>query len=264
MGNDGWISIHRKIKENWIFKKNRIKSEFEAWIIMLMEVNHTKEKVSIKGEIIVCERGESIKSLDTWAHLFGWTKSRVRRFFKLLESDTMIVLKPTHKTTHLTICNYDIYQKSRNNNETIMKRKRNTDETQMALNNKYNNDNNDKNDKNSINNTHPLQIWIEENLQSVRKLSSQLTEKQIEELLKEYSIEKIKDILGAMENYKPLLTKYKSVNLTLRNWIKRDKDNNNGKNQHNKPRGSIDYNKYAEERAASHSEEETGFELAAE
>ena len=216
MKNEGWISLHRKVQENWIFKKNRVKSEFEAWIIMLLEVNHAEEKVLIKNEIIICGRGESIKSLDTWAHMFGWTKSKVFRFFKLLESDSMIVLKSTHKTTHLTICNYENYQNSRNDNETKLKQRRNKVETKLKLNN---NDNND-------NNIHPLQMWIEENLQSVRKISAQLTSKQAQELLDEYPIEKVKEILKAMENYKPLLSKYKSVNLTLRNWIKREKDRN--------------------------------------
>ena len=34
-----------------------------------------------------------------------------------------------------------------------------------------------------------------------------------------------------MENYKPLLTKYKSVNLTLRNWIKNELERKNAGNK---------------------------------
>jgi len=138
----GYISIHRKITNHWIFEKTKPKSKFEAWLIMLMEVNHSEQKVLMQGEFVLCKRGESLKSLDTWAKLFNWDKSKVRRFFKLLESDSMIVLKSTQKTTHLSICNYDSYQSNRNTDETQMKRKRNTDETRMTLNNNDNNDNN--------------------------------------------------------------------------------------------------------------------------
>jgi hypothetical protein len=44
----------------------------------------------------------------------------------------MIVLKSEHKTTRLTVCNYDSYQDERNANETKKKRKRNANETQTT------------------------------------------------------------------------------------------------------------------------------------
>ena len=88
------------------------------------------------------KRGESIKSLDTWSKRWNWNKSKVRRFLKTLESDSMIVTKNEHKTTRLTVCKYDSYQDTRNANETQMKQKRNASETQMTPNNNDNNINN--------------------------------------------------------------------------------------------------------------------------
>jgi hypothetical protein len=67
--------------------------------------------------------------------------------------------------------------------------------------------------------THPLQIFILNDLPTVSKLKDQLTENQAEKLASDFEDATIKEVLTAMENYKPLLTKYKSVNLTLRNWI---------------------------------------------
>lgn len=55
----------------------------------------------------------------------------------------------------------------------------------------------------------------------VMKMQQPLTLQQYQELSGEYSAEKIKDVLVAMENYKQLTQKNRSAALTLRNWIKR-------------------------------------------
>ena len=131
----GWIKLHRSIKNHWIFEKARPKTRLEAWLIILLEANHSDEKVLINGSLIECKRGESLNSLDTWARLFNWDKSKTRRFLKLLKTDTMVELKSTQKTTHLKVCNYDTYQGERNTDETQMKRrrthKRHTDDTKQ-------------------------------------------------------------------------------------------------------------------------------------
>lgn len=140
---NGWISLHRKIKDHWVFSDP---DKFRAWIIVLLEVNHSPQKVLINNTLIEVGRGESVKNLDTWTHLFGneWNKSKTRRFFGLLKKDSMIELKPTRKTTHLCVCNYDTYQSGRNASESQVKRKRNASESQVKLNNKEKNELNEK------------------------------------------------------------------------------------------------------------------------
>lgn len=132
--SEGWIKLYREITDHLLWKKKPF-SIGQAWIDILLEVNHEDNKVLIKGKIIECKRGESIKSLETWAKRWGWTKSKVRRFFNLLKSDSMIDQKPTQETTHLIICNYDRYQDIRNANETVTKRKRNGDDTKQECKN---------------------------------------------------------------------------------------------------------------------------------
>jgi hypothetical protein len=142
---EGWISVHRKIWSHWLIEKSRPFTRFEAWLKILSEANHDPNTVLIGNELITVNRGESLNSLDTWAKLFNWKKSKVRRFLKLLESDSMIELKPNRKTTHLFVCNYESYQPKRNTDETQMKRKRHANGTQTAPNNKDNKDNKDNN-----------------------------------------------------------------------------------------------------------------------
>lgn len=113
----GWVKIHRKIMNNWIAQNDKYLS---AWLKMLLEVNHSPKKVLINGEFILCDRGESLNSLETWTRIFGkgWNKSKTRRFFNLLKKDQNIDTIVTQKTTHLKVCNYSKYQDVRHDVET--------------------------------------------------------------------------------------------------------------------------------------------------
>ena len=143
MADQGWVSIHRGIQDNWLWKDEREFSRLEAWLDILLNVNHTPKKVLIKNTLIEVGRGESLRSLDTWGKRWNWNKSRVRRFFNLLQKDSMIVTKNVRVTTLLTVCKYDSYQTIGNASETQVKHKRNASETQMTPNNNVNNDNNE-------------------------------------------------------------------------------------------------------------------------
>ena len=144
--NRGYISIHRKIKESWIFDNP---DYFKAWIVILMEVNHSDKKVFIEGELIECKRGESLNSMQTWSDVFGkgWTRQKVRTFFKLLQKDEKINQQGLRKTTKLTVCNYDTYQSNQpRDNQQCNQEITNSqprDNQEITTNNNYNNYNNE-------------------------------------------------------------------------------------------------------------------------
>jgi hypothetical protein len=127
----GWIKIHRSITNHWLYSEKRVYSKLEAWYDILLNVNYTDNKVMIKGKLYEVKRGESILSYESWGKRWNWDKSKVRRFFNLLQNDSMIELKCDNTTTHLTVCKYESYQGERNADETQTKRKRNTDETNI-------------------------------------------------------------------------------------------------------------------------------------
>jgi len=134
--NLGWIKLYRKMQHHWLYKEKRIFSRFEAWLDILLNVQHEDEpqKIVIRNQILIVNRGESIRSLETWATRWRWSKSKVRRFFEMLQKENMIEYSSETQTTRLNVLNYDNYQSMRNANETQMKRKRNAnrhaDETQ--------------------------------------------------------------------------------------------------------------------------------------
>lgn len=105
--NNGWIKIHRRIKNNWIWE-NPVKLKW--WLTILLEVNHSDMKVNIGNQLVTCKSGQSVKSLQTWAKLFGTGKDSARNFLRLLQSDRMIDTETTTKYTRITVCNYDSYQ----------------------------------------------------------------------------------------------------------------------------------------------------------
>ena len=124
----GWIKVHRQLSNHWIWEKPEY---LKWWMDILMQANIEPKKVLIKGQLIEVGRGEVIYSYETWANRWKINKSKVLRFLKMLEKDSMIVLKSETVTTRLTICKYDTYQGERNDSETQVKRTRNASETQV-------------------------------------------------------------------------------------------------------------------------------------
>jgi hypothetical protein len=107
INREGWISIHRAIQDNWIWKDaNKLK----WWLDILLTVNTNTAKVNIGNEIYDCKRGESLLSIQSWANRWEVSKDTARNFLNLLEKDNMITRVNLGKTTRLTVCKYDSYQ----------------------------------------------------------------------------------------------------------------------------------------------------------
>ena len=65
-----------------------------------------------------------------------------------------------------------------------------------------------------------LMTYIADELENVSKLQKQLNPQQAKQILHSFDDQLILDTLLEMENYKPLSKKYRSVSLTLKNWMK--------------------------------------------
>lgn len=127
----GYIKLWRKYQDNEFWKERREFSKAEAWLDILMQVQHSKEPqfISLGMSVVECKQGQAIKSLDTWAQRWNWHKSKVRRFMHLLQKRTMIDTEALPQTTRITVLGYETYNETRHSNETEMKHKRNGDET---------------------------------------------------------------------------------------------------------------------------------------
>ena len=111
----------------------------QAWIDLIGNANHKDGSFLIRGNIIKLKRGQLGWSEITMAERWTWSRNKVRRFLKWLETEQQIEQQKLFKlTTIITICNYDKYQ-----NDTAD----DTTERQQKDNRRYTNKN-DKNDKN--------------------------------------------------------------------------------------------------------------------
>ena len=117
----GFIKLYRDIRDHWVWNERPF-SRGQAWIDLLLMVNHEEKTVSFDGHPVKVGRGQKVTSLDKLAKRWGWSRAKVRRFFNDLESEQMLTTKRNTRGTTVTVVNYGFYQGTRNT-------KRNTDDT---------------------------------------------------------------------------------------------------------------------------------------
>ena len=86
----GWISMHRKIRNHWIWEKAEY---YKAWSDILFMVNHQDNKTVFDGKLITIPRGTRYTSLRKLSHRWNWSTTKTNNFLELLQQDDMIVLK---------------------------------------------------------------------------------------------------------------------------------------------------------------------------
>lgn len=147
----GWIKVYRKFLDSSIFLSKDVYL-IQLWIYLLLKVNHKENKFLFNGQEIIVKKGSGIFGLNQIVKdlskekregdkKFRKLKTIYYRRLKILENIGNVKLKPTNKYTLIEIINWDRYQE----NETQLKLKRNSTETQLKTNKNDNNDNNEKN-----------------------------------------------------------------------------------------------------------------------
>ena len=106
----GWIKLYRQIRHNFLWPKGRKYTKLEAWLDMLLQANHTPEKVLIDNQVVEVQRGQFITSTVKLAHRWKWDRKTVSRFLQLLSNEEMCTTEATTKYTRVTITNYEFYQ----------------------------------------------------------------------------------------------------------------------------------------------------------
>lgn len=134
MGSRGWIKLHRKIQDHWIYQEKRQFSRYEAWLDLIMLANHRDNKSLIDGELITVKKGSFITSKRQLCGRWNWSNTKVDNFLKLLEEDGMVTHKSDTKKTVITIAKYEVYHEleneKRHESETETKQKHNGNETE--------------------------------------------------------------------------------------------------------------------------------------
>lgn len=135
---EGWVSIDRKLTDHWLWTDKPF-SKGQAWIDLIMMVNHEDNKFLHGNEVRLVKRGSRITSISKLANRWGWSRKKVFDFMNLLEMEQMIERTSNTKETVVTIVKYEDYQNVRNTKKTPKKHQGNTEETPKSTNNNDNN-----------------------------------------------------------------------------------------------------------------------------
>lgn len=153
MAKQGWISLHRSIQDNWIWKDEPF-SRGQAWIDILLMANHQDNKFLLGNELVTVEAGSFITSEKKLMERWMWSNTKVRNFLKLLETDGMIIKKTDAKKSSITVVNYRAYQDlekcKRSAREVVEKCSESAKEVVEHTNNNDNKENNENNE-NTVN-----------------------------------------------------------------------------------------------------------------
>ncbi|MFL0167701.1 hypothetical protein [Candidatus Clostridium helianthi] len=122
----GWQKIYRDIQDHWLWEDKPF-SRGQAWIDLILTVNHEDNKTLIDGELLEVKRGSKITSLRKLADQWGWSTTKVKKFLEMLERDKMITYKSDNKKTSVTIENYSVYQSKDISEVTVKKQSNNTE-----------------------------------------------------------------------------------------------------------------------------------------
>jgi hypothetical protein len=127
----GYIKLYRQIEDNKIWLEDKF-TDGQAWIDLILLANHKDGIIKKRGIRLQIKRGELGWSELSLAKRWQWSRGKVRRYLKYLESLNMIkmIQQKNKVTTHIIVVNYDKYQDSgtTNGHQTDIKRYRNNND----------------------------------------------------------------------------------------------------------------------------------------
>ena len=159
----GWIGLYRSMKSHWLYPKNNF-TKYEAWIDLLLMVNHKDNKVFNGVDTEICKRGETFTSQKKLMSRWGWSKSKLIKFLEVLRKEKMIEYKSCTKKTTLKVLNFVDYQDfesieklKKDHKKTVERLQKDFKKTLERLQKDTNN--NDKEIKNSYSESEFLKDW---------------------------------------------------------------------------------------------------------
>lgn len=177
MADIGWICVHRKIQDCWLWDDDEPFSKGQAWIDLLLLANHEDKKTLFDGELIVVKRGQRITSVRKLADRWHWGKDKTLNFLRVLEQEEMIVRNADSRKTLITIVNYGVYQDVKDTKQTVSRQSADSEQTvsrhSPATNNNDNNDNNDNNENNIYVTPKPKRRFVRPTLEEVQAYCQQ-------------------------------------------------------------------------------------------
>lgn len=113
MASQGWIKLHREIKESALYENFNARVLF---IHLLLTVCHEDRKYPIKGKDEVIERGSIVTSIGKLSKEVGISIQQTRTALEYLEVTNRITNKTTNKFSVIQVQNWDKFQNDNKQN----------------------------------------------------------------------------------------------------------------------------------------------------
>lgn len=210
--NEGWVKLHRSTLENPVVCKDA--EHIAVWVYLLLKATHKEKEMIFSGEKITLKPGQLItgrKKISEWSKV---NESKVQRILKSFENEHQIEQQTANKNRLITVVNWDKYQSTEQQFEQQVNNNRTTTEQQLNTNKKERN----KECKKDI-----------ESRRFTPPTPQEVSEYCIE---KGYSVDadKFVDFYTA-KNWMIGKNKMKDWKAAVRNWNRRDKDENKKQTQ---------------------------------
>lgn len=173
MSQQGWIKLHRKIRDNPIYEKG---DYFRVWIELLLLANHSEETSFIwNNKKQILKRGQLLTGENKLSKKLRISRNTVHRILEYLKNEHQIEQQATNRFSIITIVNWDCYQINEQQNEQLVNSQRTASEQPV---NTFKNDKKEETDKKE----EKIQKW-------------KIFKKSLENLNQEELKEKLKEIL---------------------------------------------------------------------
>ncbi len=105
----GWVSVHRKILDNPIFKNDKL---FRVFMFSLLKASHSDHQTLIGDTVVELKTGELITGREAISKATGLTSQNVRTALNKLKTMQILTIKSTNKYSIISITNWDQYQQT--------------------------------------------------------------------------------------------------------------------------------------------------------
>lgn len=114
--SEGWTKLHRKLQKSSLWLSEPF-TRGQAWVDLIMLANYRDGYVRVRGQRIDVPVGSVARAQNTLATRWQWSRGKVIRFLRELESDGQISQKTSHDFNVICICNYSEYQEDSTRDE---------------------------------------------------------------------------------------------------------------------------------------------------
>lgn len=210
----GWIKLYRSLTRHWLWQEKPF-SKGQAWLDLLLLAGFQPRKIPMGQRILQLEAGELLISEASLMERWGWGKSRLRSFLKLLEEDGMLQRKPDGKRTVFFLTGYRDFQACQTDAEPMPNHSQTDAE---PLPNRYKNNKKYKTAKDAPPLSPDADDWGKPKKDFAAYV--RLSEREYDELCGLYGADDVSRMIELLDHYKGQSgTVYRSDYHAIRHWV---------------------------------------------